>query len=148
VLRDGQRVFFLPPRWQVSTVLFDREGSLRLGTDADGLYRLKPALINNDSMGEGLPHQNVCATYVDQTGAVEIRSGIRRAGSLESAAGRVTLLASIRNPLPINSFVEEETGHVWTVAGEGTVGLKVGTPATLAYRSVAFPQVRAREGSC
>ena len=53
VLRDGRRVFTLPERRIVSAALFDREGSLWLGTDAGGLHRLKPALFTTYSVPEG-----------------------------------------------------------------------------------------------
>lgn len=59
VLRDGQRVFTLPAGRLVIAALFDREGSLWLGTDAGGLHRLKSALFTTYSVGEGVGYRVV-----------------------------------------------------------------------------------------
>ena len=59
-----------PSAASLSAALFDREGSLWLGTDAGGLHRLKPALFTTYSLPEGVGHPNVYATYVDRSGAV------------------------------------------------------------------------------
>jgi ligand-binding sensor domain-containing protein len=90
VLRDGERVFTLPDRRQISTALFDREGSLWLGTDSDGLHRLKAALFTTWSVAEGVAHQNVYATYVDRSGAIWLGTWGKGVSRIDPATGRVT----------------------------------------------------------
>ena len=92
VFRNERRVFTLPAGVALTVALFDREGSLWLGTRANGLHRLKPALFTAYSEAEGLAERNVYLTYVDRAGAVWagffVTDGITR---LDPSTGRITL---------------------------------------------------------
>lgn len=131
VLRDGRRVFTLPERRQVSAALFDREGSLWLGTDAGGLYRLKPALFTTYSVEEGLSHPNVYATFVDRTGHVWFGTWGKGAGRIDPVSGRVTMLATQAGLSSVNSFYEDAAGRMSIAAGDDAGGLYVCTPPAM-----------------
>lgn len=144
VFRDGRRVFTLPARRQVSASLFDREGSLWLGTDAGGLYRLKPALITTYSAAEGVGNPNVYATYIDRSGTVWFGTWGAGAGRIDPATGRVTMLGSDADLAWVNSFHQDQAGRMWIAAGEGPVGLYVCTPPAMTCVPESSPAFRER----
>ena len=143
VHRDGRRVFTLPERRGVTSVLFDREGSLWLGTDAGGLHRLKPALFTTFSLAEGVGHQNVYATYVDRAGAVWLGSWGGGASRLDPATGRATVFGAGTLPSSVNSFHEDRAGRLWIGAGDGR-GLFVCAPPAMRCRAEGPPALRGR----
>ncbi len=65
IYRDGVRVGAIPapPEYTSSvittTALLDREGSVWLGTIANGLHRLSASLFTTYSVSEGIANQNV-----------------------------------------------------------------------------------------
>ena len=59
VRRDGRLAFTIPGLRAITGELLDREGSVWLGTQADGLHRLKPALFTTYSIPESVGHLNV-----------------------------------------------------------------------------------------
>ncbi len=143
VLRDGRRVFTLPERRIVSAALFDREGSLWLGTDAGGLYRLKPALFTTYSLPEGVGHPNVYATYVDRAGAVWLGTWGNGATRLDPVTQRATVLGVGAMPPSVNSFHEDRSGRLWVGGGEGA-GLYVCLPPDLRCRAEGPRELRDR----
>jgi signal transduction histidine kinase/ligand-binding sensor domain-containing protein/CheY-like chemotaxis protein len=145
VLRDGRRVFTLPDRRTVSGALFDREGSLWLGTDAGGLHRLKASLFTTYSLAEGVGHPNVYATYVDRSGAVWLGTWGKGASRIDPVTGRAAIVAAGSIPSSVNSFYEDETGAMWIAGGFGYGGLSVCRPPTMTCRAEGPRELRDRE---
>ena len=135
VLHDGRPVFTLADRRTVSAALFDREGSLWLGTDAGGLHRLKASLFTTYSVPEGVGHPNVYATYVDRSGAIWLGTWGKGASRLDPVTGRATVLATGTNPIGVNSFYEDERGTMWIATPPGYGGVYVCTPPTMTCRA-------------
>ena len=144
VLHDGRPVFTLAERRTVSTVLFDREGSLWLGTDAEGLHRLKPSLFTTYSVPEGVSHPNVYATYVDRSGAIWLGTWGNGASRLDPVTGRAALVKTGSIPVDVNSFYEDERGTMWIATAIGSGGLYVCTPPTLTCRIEGPRELRDR----
>jgi len=142
VFRDGRLVLTLPERRVVSAALFDREGSLWLGTDAGGLHRLKRALFTTYSVAEGLAYPNIYATYVDRSGSIWLGNwGKGGADRLDPVTGRVV---AVRTKLPSvsNSFYEDAAGTLWIGAGGGSGGMYACTPSTMTCRAEGSSDLR------
>ena len=131
VLRDDRRVFTLPERRTISTALFDREGSLWLGTDAGGLHRLKPALFTTYSVPEGVGYPNVYATYVDRSGAIWLGTWGKGASRIDPVTGRATVLGTLTRPVAVNSFYEDAAGALWIATAAGQGGVYACTPPAM-----------------
>ncbi|MFL5438785.1 MAG: two-component regulator propeller domain-containing protein [Myxococcales bacterium] len=145
VLRDGRLVFTIPDGRTISGILFDREGSLWLGTDAGGLHRVKAALFTTYSVREGVSHPNVYATYVDRSGAIWLGTWGNGASRIDRVTGRVTVLDPRTTPNSINSFYEDETGRLWIGAGFGAAGgLYVCTPPSMTCRAEGPRELQSR----
>ena len=125
VRRDGRPVFSLPERRHVSVTLFDREGSLWLGTDAGGLHRLKPALFTTYSLSEGVGHPNVYSTYFDRSGALWLGTWGNGASRLDPVSGRATVVAARTLPRSVNSFYEDPAGAMWVGGSDGPGGVHI-----------------------
>jgi signal transduction histidine kinase/ligand-binding sensor domain-containing protein/CheY-like chemotaxis protein len=143
VRRAGRPVATLPERRIVSASLFDREGSLWLGTDAGGLHRLKPALFRTLSLAEGVGHQNVYATFVDHSGAVWLGTWGKGASRVDPVTGRVSILNAGTDPTYVNSFYEDGAGALWIGAGVAG-GLFRCTPPAMSCRAEGPPELRGR----
>jgi len=144
VLRDNQRVFTLPEKRTASGALFDREGSLWLGTDAGGLHRLKPALFTTYSMAEGVGYPNVYATFVDRSGAVWLGTWGNGVSRLDPATGRATLVGAGTTPHDVNSFYEDDAGAMWVAGGPGEGGVYLCTPPAMTCRREGPRELRDR----
>jgi signal transduction histidine kinase/ligand-binding sensor domain-containing protein/AraC-like DNA-binding protein len=144
VLRDGRHVVTLPERQAVSVALFDREGSLWLGTDAGGLHRLKPALFTTYSLPEGVGNPNVYSTFVDHSGAIWLGTWGKGVSRIDPVTGRVTVLESKMIPPSVNSFYEDKAGELWIAGGAGYGGLYVCTPPVMTCRGEAPAELRER----
>ena len=113
VFRDQRRVFRLPSSAGLTAAVFDHEGSLWLGTRADGLLRLKPGLFTTYGIPEGLAAPNVYPTYVDRSGAVWAATlATMGASRIDPATGRITLIGE-RLLRYVNSFYQDSTGRLW-----------------------------------
>jgi hypothetical protein len=144
VLRDGRLVFTLPERRAISVALFDREGSLWLGTDAGGLHRLKPALFTTYSLPEGVGHPNVYSTYVDHSGAIWLGTWGKGVSRIDPVTGRIRVLESATIPSSVNSFYEDKAGKLWIAAGAGYGGLFVCSPPVLRCSGEGPEELRER----
>lgn len=71
----------------INSYIFDREGSLWIGTNSDGVIRLKANPFKTFSMSEGLLERNVYPVLEDQNGA--IWAGTHGRGVAKIADGRV-----------------------------------------------------------
>ena len=118
VFRDGRWVFTIPERHVVRTALFDREGSLWLGTQAGGLHLLKRALFRTYGIPEGLPGANLYATYVDRSGAVWLSPSASGVSRIDPKSGEIKVFDDRQIP-SANSFYQEESGRMWIGSGPG-----------------------------
>ena len=143
VLHEGRPVFTLPERRSVSAALFDREGSLWLGTDAGGLHRLKSSLFTTYSVPEGVGHPNVYATYVDRSGAIWLGTWGKGASRLDPVTGRATVFGGA-HPLSVNSFYEDEAGALWIATSVGQGGVYVCRPPAMTCRADGPRELRER----
>jgi signal transduction histidine kinase/CheY-like chemotaxis protein len=144
VFRDGQRVFTLPERRIVTAALFDREGSLWLGTDAGGLHRFKQALFTTYSVAEGVGDPNVYATYVGRSGTVWLGTWGKGVSRLDPVTGRASSLATLASPSAVNSFYEDATGAMWVAVGTFGGGVLVCTPPSMTCRADGPRELRDR----
>ena len=144
VFRDGRLVLTLPERRIVSAALFDREGSLWLGTDAGGLHRLKRALFTTYSVAEGVANPNIYATYVDRSGAIWLGNwGKGGADRLDPVTGRVVAVGGDL-PSVSNTFYEDAAGTLWIGAGGGVGGVYACTPSTRTCRAEGSSDLRSK----
>jgi len=135
VFRDGQRVFTLAERRVVTAAIFDREGSLWLGTDAGGLHRFKQALFTTYSVAEGVAYPNVYATYVDRSGTIWLGTWGNGVSRLDPVTGRASTLPTLTNPLAVNSFYQDATGAIWIGIGSFGGGVLVCAPPSMTCRA-------------
>ena len=135
VFRNDQHVFTLPEHRTVSNALFDREGSLWIGTDAGGLHRLKQGLFTTYSVGEGVGYPNVYATYADRAGKIWLGTWGRGASRLDPVTGRATVVGDGKHPTAVNSFYEDPTGAMWMGTAHGDGGVLRCTPPTMSCHS-------------
>jgi signal transduction histidine kinase/ligand-binding sensor domain-containing protein/DNA-binding response OmpR family regulator len=141
VYRDGRLVFTLPERRTVSSILFDREGSLWLGTDAGGLHLLKPALFTTYSLAEGVSHSNVYATFVDRAGTIWLGTWGKGASRIDPGADRAVAQTSPSIPEFVNSFFEDALGQLW-IGGGSAGGLHVCARPALTCRPEGPSEIR------
>ena len=96
------------------TSLFeDREGSIWLTTDGQGLYRLRRQTISTLSKDDGLPDGNTYPIYQDRTGAIWV--GTWNGGLAKFSEGKFSTI-SIADGLTsnrINSIFEDRAGLLW-----------------------------------
>ncbi len=134
VYRDGELVYTLGP-WgpedpvpsaEARAVVLDHEGSVWIGTNADGLHRLKPSLFTVYSQPEGLPHQNLYPVLEDRsTGAMWFGTW---GGGLSRMTGET--VATVPNTGSfVLSLMEDDAGMLWV--GHYSGGVRVCDPKTL-----------------
>ena len=126
-----------------SAALFDREGSLWLGTDAGGLHRLKPALFTTYSVPEGVGHPNVYATYVDRVR----RDLARHVGERARAASipsRVASRFSAAGTIPSPSIPSTRTrrARCGSAPGSATEAVYACTPPAMTCRAEGRRELR------
>ncbi len=122
---DGREVFRLTePTPQgderdvgIIALLRDHEGSIWLGTAANGLHRLKPSLFSVFSEPEGLSGRNVYGVVEDPSGDVWL--GVWGSGVSRLRNGRATNFRSIQvgySSLVLGLAADRE-GHLWLGGG-------------------------------
>jgi ligand-binding sensor domain-containing protein len=97
----------------------DREGSVWLPTDGQGLYRLRKQAISVLSTEDGLPGRNVYPIYQDRAGAIWI--GTWNHGLARYAAGKLTTFSTTDGLISnrINSIFEDRDGVLWVATPAG-----------------------------
>ena len=144
ISRDNRLVVTLLENRTISDKLFDREGSLWLGTDIGGLHRLKPAIFTTYSVPEGIGHPNVYATFVDRSGAVWLGTWGNGATRLDPTTGQTTLVRYPAVPASVNSFYQDKSGAIWIAGSIDSGSVHVCVPATMTCREEGPPELRGR----
>ena len=97
----------------------DREGSIWLATDGQGLYRIRRQAISVFSKEDGLPGRNIYPIYQDRIGAIWI--GTWDAGLVRFRGGKLTTFSIADGLLSrrINSIFEDRDGVLWVATPVG-----------------------------
>ena len=107
------------PPSSFSQVAEDREGSIWLGTEGQGLYRLQHQSVQVYSKEQGLIDRNVYPIYQDHSGAVWI--GAWRTGLSRFKAGKFTNY-TVADGLPnalVSALYEDRDGRLWVATHRG-----------------------------
>jgi len=133
VYRDDELIYSLAPEAgdvpvpaaEVRAIVLDHEGSLWIGTNADGLHQLKPSLFTVLSRPEGLPHQNVYPVLEDRVGDIWV--GTWGGGLARVRGGRASRVPGTGGF--VLSLMEDDTGVIWVGGYSG--GLRLCRPEPL-----------------
>jgi signal transduction histidine kinase/ligand-binding sensor domain-containing protein len=101
------------PPGPFTQVIEDREGSLWLGTEGHGLYRLHRQFVQVYSKEQGLQDSNIYPIYQDHTGAVWL--GTWNTGLSRFEDGKFTNYTQadgLPNPL-VTAIHEDRAGQIW-----------------------------------
>jgi signal transduction histidine kinase/ligand-binding sensor domain-containing protein len=107
------------PPSSFSQVAEDHEGSIWLGTEGQGLYRLQHQSVQVYSKEQGLVDSNIYPIYQDHSGAVWI--GAWHAGLSRFEAGKFTNY-TVANGLPnalVSALYEDRDGRLWVATHGG-----------------------------
>ena len=97
----------------------DREGSIWLTTEGQGLYRLRRQTVTTLSKEDGLPDRTVYPIYQDRAGAIWI--GTWNGGLARFSGGKFTAVSVTRNVATkrIASIFEDRDGVLWVWTSTG-----------------------------
>jgi streptogramin lyase len=120
-LRDGKfdELLSLEARVKLGLVLSmfsDHEGNLWLGTEANGLVRLRSVSVHMFTAQEGLPENSTRCVYRDHRGDIWVGTYL---GFARLSGGKVTAFTQMDgNPIPtVTSIGEDAEGRLWVAAG-------------------------------
>jgi len=102
-----------PGRVHVTCLCRDREGGLWLGTNGQGLKRIKTRLFEVYGMREGLPESSALSVYEDRDAAVWVGSS---GGEVSCLRGTSVSVYGLDQGLPngaITSMGQDERGRFW-----------------------------------
>jgi signal transduction histidine kinase/ligand-binding sensor domain-containing protein len=100
----------------VMSLCLDREGSLWIGLETNGLARLRRAQFATLTDGDGLPHNSVLSVFQDSKGDIWIGTAI---GFSKCSGGQITSHTELNgSPIPpVSSIAEDKEGNLWLGAG-------------------------------
>jgi signal transduction histidine kinase/ligand-binding sensor domain-containing protein len=104
----------------------DREGSVWLATDGQGLYRLRRQTVTTLSEQDGLPDRNIYPIFQDREGSIWV--GTWDGGLARYSKGRFTPVSIGGAPAPtrINSIFEDREGVLWVATSMELYTMKHG----------------------
>jgi signal transduction histidine kinase/ligand-binding sensor domain-containing protein len=121
----------LSSRRQHRRILFnsfyeDREGSIWLPTDGQGLYRVRKQAVSVLSKEDGLPDRNIYPIYQDRAGAIWI--GTWNRGLARFSAGKFTTFSSAQGliSIRIDAISEDRDGVLWVATDRGLYRMRDG----------------------
>ena len=119
----------------------DREGSAWLGTNGQGLYRIRKQAISVLSKEGGLPDQNIYPIYQDRAGAIWI--GTWSGGLARVSGGKITIFSLADGLLSrrINSIYEDHDRILWVATAVGLQKMLKGR-----FEAVQNETLRGRSG--
>jgi len=125
------RYLSLPSGGQSQKIAFhsffeDREGSVWLTSDGQGLYRIRRQAVSVLSKEDGLPDRNVYPIYQDRAGAIWI--GTWEGGLVRLNSGRLKTFSTAEGLLSkrINSISADNNGAVWVATPAGLQRMRDG----------------------
>jgi ligand-binding sensor domain-containing protein len=98
----------------------DREGSVWLLTNGQGLYRIRKQAISVLSKEEGLPDRNIYPIYEDRAGAIWV--GCWEGGLVRLSGGKLKVFSAAEGLL---------SKRIYSISGDSSGALWVATPAGL-----------------
>ena len=122
----------LPSRGQSRRIVFnsffeDREGSIWLPTDGQGLYRVRKQAITMLSKEDGLPDRNIYPIYQDRAGAIWI--GTWNGGLVRFSHGKFTTFSTADGLISnrVQSIGEDRDGVLWVATSPGLQRMRNGS---------------------
>jgi ligand-binding sensor domain-containing protein/signal transduction histidine kinase len=122
----------LPSRGQPRRIVFnsffeDREGSIWLPTDGQGLYRVRKQAISMLSNDDGLPDRNIYPIYQDRSDAIWI--GTWNGGLVRFSHGKFTTFSTANGLISnrIQSIGEDHDGVLWVATSPGLQRMRNGS---------------------
>jgi signal transduction histidine kinase/sugar lactone lactonase YvrE len=115
-----------PRRIPFNSFYEDREGSVWLATDGQGLYRVRKQAVSVLSKEDGLPDRNIYAIYQDRGGAIWI--GTWNGGLARFSAGKFTTFSAAQglNSSRIGAMSEDRDGVLWVATDHGLYRMQNG----------------------
>jgi signal transduction histidine kinase/ligand-binding sensor domain-containing protein len=108
-----------PESIRFSTLYEDRDGNLWLGTDGQGLYRIRKQIVTTYSQEQGLINRNIYVVYEDRAGAIWV--GAWDGGLSQIKDGKIKNFTTKEglSAGAVSSLSEDAAGRLWIATSTG-----------------------------